>query len=509
MPSIEMSTSSPEDLSGKAHSDYFETTEKTAYVSDAVESLSESHKAYLIERHGTLELDPVPSMDPADPYNWPAFKKTLNLVLVAFHACMGTFTAAAIIPAYESISEDLGVSIQRTSYLTSLQIAILGGAPLLWKPLSNRFGRRPIFLLSLILSCVCNIGCARSPDYASMAACRALVAFFISPAMAIGSAVVTEMFFRHQRARYMGIWAVMVTLGVPIGPFIFGFVTERVGYRWIFWILAITNAVEFLLYLPFGPETRYVGTDLHSSTTSTFKREYLTLFHRIDPTPFRAAEFYHPLTLFTNIPVLIASVAYAMVFLFGSVMNSVEVPQLLQVKFGLNAQQLGLQFLGLIIGSLLGEQLGGVLSDTWMNLRAKRTGHPPAPEYRLWLSYVGYLVTMAGMVVFLVCTAQAEEGQWTVVPVVGTAIAAFGNQVVTTVMITYAVDTYPADAGSVGVFINFVRSTWGFIGPFWFTDLFDSVGVAESSGVVVALIVGASVLPTVWVHWRGGRYRRD
>ena len=157
-----------------------------------------------------------------------------------------------------------------------------------------------------------------------------------------------------------------------------------------------------------------------------------------------------------------------MVFLFGSVMNSVEVPQLLQVKFGLNAQQLGLQFLGLIIGSLLGEQLGGVLSDTWMNLRAKRTGgHPPAPEYRLWLSYVGYLVTMAGMVVFLVCTAQAEQGKWTVVPVVGTAIAAFGNQVVTTVMITYAVDTYPADAGSVGVFINFVRSTWGFIGPFW------------------------------------------
>lgn len=37
-------------------------------------SLSEPHKAYLIERHGTLELDPIPSMDPADPYNWPSWK---------------------------------------------------------------------------------------------------------------------------------------------------------------------------------------------------------------------------------------------------------------------------------------------------------------------------------------------------------------------------------------------------------------------------------------------------
>lgn len=34
------------------------------------------------------------------------------------------------------------------------------------------------------------------------------------------------------------------------------------------------------------------------------------------------------------------------------------------------------------------------------------------------------------------------------------------NQVVTTVLTTYVVDTYPQDAGSVGVFINAVRSTW-------------------------------------------------
>ncbi|PYI04771.1 MFS multidrug transporter [Aspergillus sclerotiicarbonarius CBS 121057] len=487
-----------------SQSDYIEKTEGGFIATEVGSSLSEPHKSYLLQRHGTLDLDPIPSMDPADPYNWPLLQKTVNLILVAFHACMGTFTAAAIIPAYEDIAEDVGVSLQRVSYLTSLQIAILGGAPLFWKPLSHRFGRRPIFLLSLLLSCVCNIGCAKSPDYASMAACRALVAFFISPAMAIGSAVVTETFFRRERAQYMGIWAVMVTLGVPVGPFIFGFVAQRVGYRWIYWILAITNAVELILYIFFGPETRYIDADMHSP--STFKREYLTI-RRIDPTPLRLSEFYHPLTLITNIPVLIAAAAYAMVFLFASVMNSVEVPQLLQTKFNLSAQQLGLQFLGLIIGSLLGEQLGGVLSDSWMNLRAKRTGRKPEPEFRLWLSYIGYLLSIAGMVVFLVCTEHAPTGQWRVSPIIGTGIAAFGNQVVTTVMITYAVDTYPADAGSVGVFVNFVRSTWGFIGPFWFTDMFDSVGIAKSSGVVTALIMGVSFIPTVVLQWRGRTWR--
>jgi MFS family permease len=164
---------------------------------------------------------------------------------------MSTFTAASIIPAYLDISLDLGLSIQTTSYLTSLQIAVLGGAPLFWKPLSNRFGRRPIFMISLIGSLVCNIGCAKSPTYGSMAACRALVAFFISPAAALGSAVVAESFFKRERGRYMGVWTLLITLGVPVSPFIFGFVAQRVGYRWIYWVLAIVRLSFLFLYLFF------------------------------------------------------------------------------------------------------------------------------------------------------------------------------------------------------------------------------------------------------------------
>jgi MFS family permease len=166
---------------------------------------------------------------------------------------MSTFTAASIIPAYGIIAADLGVSLQKVTYLTSLQIAILGVAPLLWKPFSNTYGRRPLFLISLIISLVGNIGCAKSPSYSTMALCRAIVAFFICPAAAIGSAIVTETFFKKDRARYIGIWTLMITLGVPIAPFIFGFVANDVGYRWIYWILAmvlIFNIIEeaFILF---------------------------------------------------------------------------------------------------------------------------------------------------------------------------------------------------------------------------------------------------------------------
>jgi hypothetical protein len=37
-------------------------------------SISREHKEYLIRRHGTHELTPLPTMDPADPLNWPSWK---------------------------------------------------------------------------------------------------------------------------------------------------------------------------------------------------------------------------------------------------------------------------------------------------------------------------------------------------------------------------------------------------------------------------------------------------
>lgn len=62
---------------GKAGVDLLESTETGIPVSyaDVVASrISKPHQEYLLERHGTLELDPIPSMDPADPYNWPGWK---------------------------------------------------------------------------------------------------------------------------------------------------------------------------------------------------------------------------------------------------------------------------------------------------------------------------------------------------------------------------------------------------------------------------------------------------
>lgn len=489
--------------------------------------LPPEYRDYLINRHGTTELDPLPDMTDADPYNWPQWKKTINLILVAFHAMMGTFTAAAIMAAFVDIAADLHISVQRASYLTSLVIAILGGAPLFWRPLADRWGRRPIFLLSLICSLVGNIGCANSPSYGTMGLCRAITAFFICPAAAIGSGVVTEMFFKNQRARYMGIWTLMVTLGVPIAPLLMGFVAQRINYRWIYYILAITNGVQFILYFFFGNETLYVRDKTPNTTGDGLAATRPSLLHfgRIEPKPLRFSDFYHPLTFVARPCVFIPAVAYSMVFLWTSIVPTVEMPQLFPVIWGLDTEQCGLQMISIIIGSLIGEQMGGFMSDKWMARRraqqARKSGINHAedgtlpgfageslvePEFRLWLAYIGYALAIIGYVVFSVQIGNAGH-KWNVTPLVGAAIGAAGNQLVTTVNVTYAVDCYRIEAATVGVLITFVRQTWGFIGPFWFPQMFENVGYNGSAGIGVALMVAFSIIPTIFIQFYGRKLR--
>ncbi|KAG0645532.1 MFS general substrate transporter [Hyphodiscus hymeniophilus] len=373
-------------------------------------NLSTKHREYLMGRHGTTDLDPLPSMDPADPLNWPSWKKNVNLFLVAFNAMITTLTAACVIPAFEQFSIELGISLTQAS--------------------------------------------------------------------------------------------------PPLGPFIMGFVVYHTGtWTWIYWILTITNGVQFVLYFFFSPETLYVRNQEQPPTSkSPFQREYLN-FGKKGPSPLTARDFFTPIKLFTYPNILIPAIAYSIIFNFASVLLTVEIPQLFTPKFGFNPQQIGLQFIGMIVGSVIGELLGGRGSDFWMRRQGARSGRnrPAAPESRIWVAYPGFATVIIGLVVF--CVQLDKIKSYNVSPIVGVAISAFGNQIITTVLVTYAVDCHHEHAASIGVFINFMRSTWGFIGPFWFPDMFASIGLDGSAGLMVGMIVACSIIPIVFIQWKGKSIR--
>lgn len=60
----------------KSDSQYMEKVEHGQVTTSnlATVSLPQPHQDYLLQRHGTLDLDPIPSLSAADPYNWPTWK---------------------------------------------------------------------------------------------------------------------------------------------------------------------------------------------------------------------------------------------------------------------------------------------------------------------------------------------------------------------------------------------------------------------------------------------------
>lgn len=78
-------------------------------------------------RDSTLSSGPPVLTCPfADPYNWSSWRKHVLLVQVAFHAMLGAFSAAAVIPSFETFVEEFDITITQASYFVSVPIIFLG-----------------------------------------------------------------------------------------------------------------------------------------------------------------------------------------------------------------------------------------------------------------------------------------------------------------------------------------------------------------------------------------------
>jgi MFS family permease len=99
------------------------------------------------------------------------------------------------------------------SHSLSPSIFMQGPGGLLAVPIAQRYGRLPVLFWSQFLTLVATIGAWGSPDYASYTACRTLQGLFAAAPQVIGLSIIHDMFFFHERARKINIWAFSFLLG--------------------------------------------------------------------------------------------------------------------------------------------------------------------------------------------------------------------------------------------------------------------------------------------------------
>ncbi|KAJ5259609.1 hypothetical protein N7478_012590 [Penicillium angulare] len=367
------------------------------------------------------------SESPSNPRNWPLWKKNAQILMVAFHSMMGTFMAAGIIPAYDALAELYGITVPQASYLTSIQILMLGLSPLIWNPITATYGRYNVSLLSVLGSLVCNIGGARCTSYGGQMTTRILTAFLISPPIGIGSGVITELCELEERGTKLGWWVLLTTIGTPVGPLTMGFVTQHIGVEWIFWIFAIVNFVQFIFYLALGDETIYHEENETEDSSFWAKMK----FRKRGTKTISYADIVAPFSLVKCPRVLVAAFALAITFCYGNIALIVEMPIAFGKRFNFNAQQIGLQFIAIVIGCVLGEQVSGPGSD-WFLRRVRQIKGYYHPADRLWFTYIAFSTVISGLLTWGYQLQHATN--WNITPCIGAAIASFGCQSLTALL---------------------------------------------------------------------------
>lgn len=125
--------------------------------------------------------------------------------------------------------------------------------------LADSAGRRPAYLICFVLFIAANIGCALSPNYGALLALRMLQSAGSASTVALCQAVVADVITSAERGSYAAFTFLPVLLGPSLGPVLGGVISQYLGWRWTFWLLAIVGSVVFVGHSFFMPETcRYI-----------------------------------------------------------------------------------------------------------------------------------------------------------------------------------------------------------------------------------------------------------
>ena len=160
------------------------------------------------------------------------------IMLLAAVTAIGPFAMHLLAPALPWIASDLEVPAAVSQLMLSLSLVAMAVFNLIWGPLSDRYGRRPMLLMGLALGAGGSVLAAVAPDIWTALAGRLLQAAGAAAGMVLARAVAQDMFGQARAAGVIGqITAVMVAAPM-IAPTVSGLVIEEGGWRSIFWLAA-------------------------------------------------------------------------------------------------------------------------------------------------------------------------------------------------------------------------------------------------------------------------------
>ncbi|EEQ91102.2 MFS transporter [Blastomyces dermatitidis ER-3] len=221
---------------------------------------------------GAIVLDPQPDDSLNDPLNWPAWRRDLSLLSLGFYSMIGGGMTPILAAGYNDVSESFGITTHQVALTTGLYMLGLGLGSVVMSPTAILYGKRPIYLLGSALFIVSAVWCAVSPNFVSLLLARIFQGLAVSPVECLPSATIAEIFFLHERAYRVGIYTLLLLGGKNLVPLVSAAITQGLGWRWVFWIVAITVGFGLVLVFFFVPESFWDRTPRPRQKRPSYRR---------------------------------------------------------------------------------------------------------------------------------------------------------------------------------------------------------------------------------------------
>lgn len=159
---------------------------------------------------------------------------------------IGTFSLHVLLPALPAIAASLGLAPHQAQLLISLSILSIALGNLTVAPLSDRYGRRRIVLLSLGLFVLGSATGIVAESLDALVAARVVQAFGGGAAMSVMRATILDHFGPAKAASALAATATAILLAPMVAPTLGGFVLELLDWRAVFALSGILGFGVFL-----------------------------------------------------------------------------------------------------------------------------------------------------------------------------------------------------------------------------------------------------------------------
>ncbi|KAL8993593.1 MAG: hypothetical protein Q9169_006230 [Polycauliona sp. 2 TL-2023] len=181
-------------------------------------------------KDGSMMLDPQPDDSLNDPLNWPALRRDVALLSLGFYCMVGGGMTPVLAAGFNDVAETYNVTVPQVALTTGLYMMGMGLGCVVTSPTAILFGKRPVYLVCIILFALTSIWCALSPNYASLVIARIFMGLAVSPVECLPSATIAEIFFLHERAYRLGIYTLLLLSGKNLVPLASAAIIEVVGF---------------------------------------------------------------------------------------------------------------------------------------------------------------------------------------------------------------------------------------------------------------------------------------